>query len=258
MLDVGVSLLSTLTPTTRNTRGVVTLPLDRFVSTRVCRLGWVSACGTPPRRLRARAVSQQEHIKRRLVCISIIHWSPRHLSRSSFKNYSQDQFPAIALTPCTRTTENMTTNTFKPCCVTGFQWDGTPEGREEVLNGLPTYVTGSNPERAVLYVHDALGWRWKNARLLADCYAREVGACSFETMAVLLLGWRKCLFKMHTIGVLRDGYLFSCLHLYSSHILLLICGCLMHNTPWSVNAHWLPRQTSRSSSPTSSAAKNSN
>lgn len=70
----------------------------------------------------------------------------------------------------------MTTNTFKPCCVTGFMWDGAPEGREEVLDGLPTYVTGDNPDKAVLYVHDALGWRWKNARLLADCYAREVGA----------------------------------------------------------------------------------
>jgi hypothetical protein len=39
---------------------------------------------------------------------------------------------------------------------------------------LPTYVAGNNPEKAVLYVHDALGWQFKNARLLADHYAKEV------------------------------------------------------------------------------------
>ncbi|KAF2626716.1 dienelactone hydrolase family protein [Macroventuria anomochaeta] len=65
------------------------------------------------------------------------------------------------------------TNTFKPCCLTSFQWDGTPEGREEKLAGLPTYVTGDNPKAAVLYVHDALGWQFGNARLLADHYATE-------------------------------------------------------------------------------------
>lgn len=68
---------------------------------------------------------------------------------------------------------------FKPCCLTAFQWDGTPEGREGVLNGLPAYVAGSNPDAAVLYVHDALGWQFKNARLLADCYAREVCSARF-------------------------------------------------------------------------------
>lgn len=66
-------------------------------------------------------------------------------------------------------------HTFHPCCLTSFQWGGEAEGREEQLTGLPTYVTGDNKERAVLYVHDALGWGFKNARLLADHYAREVG-----------------------------------------------------------------------------------
>ena len=79
----------------------------------------------------------------------------------------------------------MTSQTFKPCCVTGFQWDGTPEGREETLNGLPTYVTGNNSEKAVLYVHDAVGWTWKNARLLADCYAREVCESSFPLLQMV-------------------------------------------------------------------------
>lgn len=66
-------------------------------------------------------------------------------------------------------------NTFAPCCLTSFEWDGKPSGREEEVAGLPTYVTGENKERAVLYVHDALGWGFRNARVLADHYAREVG-----------------------------------------------------------------------------------
>lgn len=66
------------------------------------------------------------------------------------------------------------TSMFKPCCLTSFQWDGTPSGREERLAGSPTYVTGDNPKAAVLYVHDALGWQFVNARLLADHYAKEV------------------------------------------------------------------------------------
>ncbi|KAJ4373630.1 hypothetical protein N0V86_007773 [Didymella sp. IMI 355093] len=32
------------------------------------------------------------------------------------------------------------TAAFEPCCLTAFPWDGTPEGREEVLSGLPTYA----------------------------------------------------------------------------------------------------------------------
>lgn len=35
------------------------------------------------------------------------------------------------------------------------------------------YITGSNINAAVLYVHDALGWKFDNARLLADHFAKE-------------------------------------------------------------------------------------
>lgn len=73
---------------------------------------------------------------------------------------------------------------FAPCCLTSFQWNGTPEGREETLGNLQTYVTGSNPHAAVLYVHDALGWQFRNARLLADHYAREV-RCPFGQRSLL-------------------------------------------------------------------------
>ncbi|UPX19710.1 uncharacterized protein EKO05_0009964 [Ascochyta rabiei] len=67
------------------------------------------------------------------------------------------------------------TTTFRSCCLTSFQWGGLPSGREEKVAGLPAYVTGDNSDKAVLYVHDALGWRFGNARLLADHYAREDG-----------------------------------------------------------------------------------
>ena len=64
-------------------------------------------------------------------------------------------------------------NTFAPCCLKGFAWDGTPSGHEGTLSKNPTYITGTNPDAAVLYVHDALGWDFTNARLLADHFARE-------------------------------------------------------------------------------------
>jgi dienelactone hydrolase len=54
------------------------------------------------------------------------------------------------------------TSTFSTCCLKHFSWDGTP-----------TYITGTNTNAAVLYIHDALGWRFDNARLLADHFAKE-------------------------------------------------------------------------------------
>ncbi|KAH7071215.1 dienelactone hydrolase [Paraphoma chrysanthemicola] len=68
----------------------------------------------------------------------------------------------------------MTTSTsFSTCCLKSFSWDGTPAGQETIFAGNPAYITGSNPTAAVLYVHDALGWKFSNARLLADHFARE-------------------------------------------------------------------------------------
>jgi dienelactone hydrolase len=59
------------------------------------------------------------------------------------------------------------------CCVTGFEWEGTPVGRIDKLAQNDTYITGDNPDIAVLLVHDLLGWSFPNVRLLADNYARE-------------------------------------------------------------------------------------
>ena len=64
------------------------------------------------------------------------------------------------------------------CCLKGFEWDGTPVGK---VVPFPTtsnqaYVTGSNPERAIMLIHDLLSWNFTNTRLLADHFAREVDA----------------------------------------------------------------------------------
>jgi len=63
---------------------------------------------------------------------------------------------------------------FEPCCLKSFDWNGTPSGHEATIANNPTYVTGSNPNAAVLIAHDALGWRFGNTRLLADHFAKEV------------------------------------------------------------------------------------
>lgn len=62
------------------------------------------------------------------------------------------------------------------CCKEGFKWEGTPIGKESTIAGVPTYVSGSNKERAILMVHDIFGWTLPNLRLLADHYAQEADA----------------------------------------------------------------------------------
>lgn len=62
------------------------------------------------------------------------------------------------------------------CCLKGFEWEGTPTGRTDKLANNDAYVTGDNPDRAVLLIHDLFGWTFPNVRLLADHYAREANA----------------------------------------------------------------------------------
>lgn len=62
------------------------------------------------------------------------------------------------------------------CCLSGFKWDGQPQGQEATLNNHGYYVTGSNADVAVLMIHDLYGWTFPNIRLLADHFAAEVGA----------------------------------------------------------------------------------
>lgn len=59
------------------------------------------------------------------------------------------------------------------CCFKGFKWNGQPTGRVGKLGNNNAYITGNNPDVAILYVHDLLGWTFTNARLLADHFAEE-------------------------------------------------------------------------------------
>ncbi|CRG88423.1 protein-serine/threonine kinase [Talaromyces islandicus] len=59
---------------------------------------------------------------------------------------------------------------------TGFSWQGTPTGRIGRLATNNTYIAGDNPDVAILLIADLFGWTFPNIRLLADHYAREVGA----------------------------------------------------------------------------------
>ncbi|KAI4256323.1 MAG: hypothetical protein L6R42_006293 [Xanthoria sp. 1 TBL-2021] len=62
------------------------------------------------------------------------------------------------------------------CCTSGFAWNGTPTGRTTNLNDQDIYVTGSNKDVAILFLHDIFGWTFRNNRLLADHFAQEVNA----------------------------------------------------------------------------------
>jgi dienelactone hydrolase len=59
------------------------------------------------------------------------------------------------------------------CCLKGFEWEDTAAGRVDKLAKSDTYIAGDNPDSAVLFVHDLLGWSFPNVRLLADHYARD-------------------------------------------------------------------------------------
>ena len=68
-----------------------------------------------------------------------------------------------------------------PCanCFTGtLRGDVIPRGREEIIYGLPTYVTfpdpGVQPLGTVVIISDAFGWKLLNTRALADVYAQRV------------------------------------------------------------------------------------
>ena len=62
------------------------------------------------------------------------------------------------------------------CCLSGFEWSGTPGGKETKLANNDVYVTGTNKDSAILLIHDIYGWTFGNTRLLADHFAKEVGA----------------------------------------------------------------------------------
>ncbi|WQF88564.1 Putative dienelactone hydrolase, alpha/Beta hydrolase [Colletotrichum destructivum] len=58
--------------------------------------------------------------------------------------------------------------------------DVEPQGTEETVHGLPTYVArpepGREPAGVVVILPDACGWKLRNTRALADAYARRIPA----------------------------------------------------------------------------------
>ncbi|KAL8738327.1 MAG: hypothetical protein Q9181_000870 [Wetmoreana brouardii] len=68
------------------------------------------------------------------------------------------------------------------CCVSGFQWNGSPQGTEGRLGNLDAYIAESqnrSKDVAILFIADLFGWTLNNNRLLADHFAKEVDATVF-------------------------------------------------------------------------------
>lgn len=64
----------------------------------------------------------------------------------------------------------------KECCLSGFEWDGTPVGKEGKLGTNDSYIVGDNEDVAILVIADLFGWTFINERLLCDHYAKEADA----------------------------------------------------------------------------------
>ncbi|KAJ3954922.1 hypothetical protein N0V92_008566 [Colletotrichum tropicale] len=58
--------------------------------------------------------------------------------------------------------------------------DVEPQGTEETVSGLPTYVArpepGREPAGIVVVIPDVFGWKLRNTRALADAYAKRIPA----------------------------------------------------------------------------------
>ncbi|KAL8688572.1 MAG: hypothetical protein Q9218_005551 [Villophora microphyllina] len=64
------------------------------------------------------------------------------------------------------------------CCISGFAWDGTPQGKEDRLGSTRAYITGptEHKDAAIMIIADIFSWKFTNTRLLADHFAKDVGA----------------------------------------------------------------------------------
>ena len=79
------------------------------------------------------------------------------------------------------------------CCVSGHLHSGNPEGKDGEVAGLPSYLTGSNDQKVLVFMPDIFGYALpvslirlplllfaevaisQNVRLLADEYAKTGG-----------------------------------------------------------------------------------
>ncbi|RAH42075.1 dienelactone hydrolase family protein [Aspergillus brunneoviolaceus CBS 621.78] len=78
-----------------------------------------------------------------------------------------------------------TTPRIPPCCLRTppRPWPTSPTGTTTTLTTPlkqhSVYTAGHNPTRAILVIHDLLGWTFPNLRLLADSYAHSANATVF-------------------------------------------------------------------------------
>jgi len=66
------------------------------------------------------------------------------------------------------------------CCLSGKVHEGTPLGKVETINELPTYVAApkdGSKAKSIVFLVDIFGWEFKNVRLLADNYAKAGFYC---------------------------------------------------------------------------------
>src|ERR1700712_1293656 len=68
------------------------------------------------------------------------------------------------------------TGEMNSCCLSGFLNDSaTPVGKEEIVNGLPCYISeprDGSKAKTVIFISDIFGYKTPNVRLLADEYAK--------------------------------------------------------------------------------------
>lgn len=61
------------------------------------------------------------------------------------------------------------------CCLSGKVHEGTPVGKVEKVGDLETYISApkdGSKAKTIIFIVDIFGWEFKNARLLADNYAK--------------------------------------------------------------------------------------
>jgi len=66
------------------------------------------------------------------------------------------------------------------CCLAGNVHEGTPTGKIETIDSLPTYVAapkGGSKAKSIVFIVDIFGWEFQNVRLLADNYAKSGFYC---------------------------------------------------------------------------------
>ncbi|KAL8760767.1 MAG: hypothetical protein Q9203_007783, partial [Teloschistes exilis] len=86
------------------------------------------------------------------------------------------------------------------CCISGFAWDAEPQGKENKLGSIDAYITDTpeNKDIAIMIIADIFGWTFNNTRVLADHFAKDVGATVFVPDLFVLLFFHRLHLRMLT------------------------------------------------------------